>query len=387
MKEGEIAAIFNKFSQTYIKSHNPPTHLLKVINAITKCRTKALGGHKEKCNRCGYNKISYNSCRNRHCPKCQNYTREKWLIKRKEELINTVYYHVVFTIPNRLNDLALLNQKVIYTMLFKATSETLLELALDRKHLGGRIGVMAILHTWGQTLSIHPHIHCVVTGGGLSIDGKRWVFPKKSRKKKKFFIHVNIISDLFKKKFLFYLKDAYKKETLKFSGKIYSLSVKETFNHFLTELYDKKWVTYCKRPFGGTEKIIDYLGRYTHKIAITDNRITKVVQDRIHFSYRDYRDHEKVKQTSLSTLDFIHKFLYHVLPPQFFKIRYYGLLSSKNKKCSLTRCRELLGEVKKVVKYETIREWLLHITGVDPAICPRCKIGLLGIVEHLLPET
>ena len=197
-KQIEIADIFRKYSRKYIESGNPPSHILKVINAITKCRTRALGGHIEQCNQCGYQKISYNSCRNRHCPKCNNYAREKWLIKRKQEVLNIAYYHVVFTIPALLHSIALLNSRLFYTILFKSVSETLIDLAKDSKHLGARIGIMTVLHTWGQNLYIHPHIHCVVTGVGLTEDGKRWIYPKKSKRCKKFFIHVNILSDLFK---------------------------------------------------------------------------------------------------------------------------------------------------------------------------------------------
>lgn len=385
----EIADIFRQYSSEYIKSGNPPSHILKVINAIVKCRTKALGGHIEQCNQCGYQRISYNSCRNRHCPKCNNYAREKWLIKRKQEILNIAYYHVVFTIPALLHSITLFNSKLVYTILFKAVSETLIDLAKDSKHLGARIGIITVLHTWGQNLYIHPHIHCVVTGGGLSENGKRWITPKKSKRGKKFFIHVNILSDLFKKKFLYYLKDAYIKEQLQLKGEISYLANKADFAILMSQLYKKRWVTYCKIPFAGSEQIFNYLARYTHKIAITNNRIKRLENDRVYFSYRDYRDQNKIKETSLAPLHFIHRYLLHVLPEQFFKIRYYGLFNNRSKKNYLLRCRELLDDLKEMILFENPnwRDWIIKITGIDPYLCPKCKKGLFCIVETLMPET
>jgi len=283
----ELSDIIREFGPSYRKAKKLPLHFLKVMNAIEKCRTSYLGGHVDECDSCGFIKISYNSCRNRHCPKCQSLAKEEWLIKRKQELLKVTYFHVVFTIPDILNPLALVNQKIIYGILFKAAAETLITLSKDRKHLGADIGLIAILHTWGQNLSDHPHLHCVVPGGGISEDESKWIYPKKSKKHKKFFIHVNIISDLFKKKFLFYLKRSYQNGLLKFEGRIKSLAEKKDFKILLDQLYTKRWVSYCKRPFGGPEQVLEYLGRYTHRVAISNNRIQRIENGRVFFTWKD----------------------------------------------------------------------------------------------------
>jgi hypothetical protein len=341
----------------------------------------------DECKSCGYIRISYNSCRNRHCPKCQNLAKEEWLIRRKQELLEVAYFHVVFTIPDLLNPLVLVNQKFIYGILFKAAAETLFTLCRDPKHLGANIGLIAILHTWGQNLSEHPHLHCVVPGGGLSEDGSKWVYPKKSKKNKKFFIHVNIISDLFKKKFLFYLKRSYQNGTLKFEGRIKSIAEKEDFKNLIDQLYTKKWVTYCKRPFGGPEHVIEYLGRYTHRVAISNNRIHRIENDRVFFTWKDYRDGDKVKETSLDSFEFIRRFLLHILPQEFFKIRYYGILSSRHKKTRLKKCQQILGSIINQQDSEKIdwRQLIKKLTGIDPAVCPNCKSGLLCRIETQIP--
>jgi predicted Zn-ribbon and HTH transcriptional regulator len=383
----ELADIIREFGAPYIRTKKLPLHFLKVMNAIEKCRTSYLGGHVDECDSCGYVKISYNSCRNRHCPKCQSLAKEEWLIKRKQELLAVTYFHVVFTIPDLLNPLVLVNQKIMYGILFKAVAETLISLGKDRKHLGADIGLIAILHTWGQNLSDHPHLHCVVPGGGLSEDGSKWIYPKKSKKNKKFFIHVNIISDLFKKKFLFYLKRSYQNGLLKFEGRIKSLAEKKDFKNLLDQLYTKRWVSYCKRPFGGPEQVLEYLGRYTHRVAISNNRIQRIENGRVFFTWKDYLDKDKVKETSLEVFEFIRRFLQHVLPQEFFKIRYYGILSSRNKKNKLEKCRQILGNSNNREESEKIdwRQLILKITGIDPAVCPKCKNGLLRRVEELIP--
>jgi len=383
----ELADIIREFGASYRRTKKLPLHFLKVMNAIEKCRTSLLGGHVDECDSCGYVKISYNSCRNRHCPKCQSLAKEEWLIKRKQELLEVTYFHVVFTIPDLLNPLVLVNQKIMYGILFKAAAETLITLSKDRKHLGADIGLIAILHTWGQNLSDHPHLHCVVPGGGLLEDESKWIYPKKSKKNKKFFIHVNIISDLFKKKFLFYLKRSYQNNTLKFEGKIKSLADNKHFKNLLDQLYTKRWVSYCKRPFGGPEQVLEYLGRYTHRVAISNNRIQRIENGRVFFTFRDYRDGDKVKETSLEVFEFIRRFLQHVLPREFFKIRYYGILSSRNKKNKLEKCRQILGTSNNQEESEKIdrRQLILKLTGIDPAICPKCKNGLFRRVEELIP--
>lgn len=271
----EVAGIFRRYGKEYLEKHKQPAYVLKTIGAIEKCRTSVLGGHVEKCDKCGHKRISYNSCRNHHCPKCQSLAREKWIRERKQELLPVKYFHIVFTIPEELNRIALQNKKIVYDILFKAGSETLLKLGKDEQHLGGEIGVIAVLHTWGQNLTEHPHLHCIVPEGGLSVRENKWEKPKRC-KRKDFFIHVNVISDLFKKKFLYYLKKSYGKGELRFEGKIKSINDITEFKKLMNELYSKKWITYCKQPFGGAEQVINYLGRYTHRVAISNHRIKSI---------------------------------------------------------------------------------------------------------------
>jgi hypothetical protein len=329
------------------------------MDAIERCRTAALGGHIDACDACGHIRISYNSCRNRHCPGCQFLRKEKWLEAREKELLPIPYFHVVFTIPEELNPLALRNQHVLYAILFKAVSETLEELS---KRFG-RIGVIAILHTWGQNLLDHPHVHCIVTGGGL-YQGK-WI-----RSRKKFFLPVTVMSALFRGKFLSFLKKAYRKGDLRFSGLISHLE--QTFTAFLRPLYDRDWVVYCKPPFGGPESVIRYLGRYTHRVAISNHRIIGIDDGKVSFFWKDYADGNTQKIMTLDAAEFIRRFLLHVLPDGFVKIRYFGLVANRTRKASLDACREVLGVDKKEEVAETWEEHLLRLTGVDLRECPLC---------------
>lgn len=293
------------------------------------------------------------------------------------------------TLPGELNPLALVNPKVIYQILFRAGSETLMALGKDPKHLGGEIGLLAVLHTWGQNLLEHPHLHCIVTGGGLSEDGRQWVLPKKALKKKdkhkKFFIHVNVISDLFKKKFLAYLKAAYRAGELKFIGKTNGLGSPQAFQQVLDKLYAKKWVTYCKAPFGGPEQVLKYLARYTHQVAISNRRLLKLEDGKVYFKWRDYRDgREKVMQ--VTALEFIRRFLLHVLPKRFYKIRYYGLLSSRHRQTKLVRCQELFGVARQpqAAPPQSWEDFVLELTGKDPRRCPKCEKGYL-VTKEIIP--
>lgn len=382
----EVAGIFRRYGKEYLEKHKQPVYILKAIRAIESCRTAALGGHIEKCDNCGHNRISYNSCRNRHCPKCQSLAREKWISERKKELLPVKYFHIVFTIPDKLNRIALQNKKIVYDILFKAGSETLLTLGKDKKHLGAEIGLIALLHTWGQTLIEHPHLHCIVPGGGLSEDGERWLAMKKGKKQgKDFFIHVNVISDLFKKNFLYYLKKSRDKGQLQFNGEIKSYRESAEFKKLLNELYTKKWITYCKQPFGGPEQVINYLGRYTHRVAISNHRIKSLEGGKVTFSYKDYRDRNKNKEIKLEAGEFMRRFLLHILPDNFYKIRYYGILSSKNKKIKLAQCRQLLGAEEKAEeasgRIQSLREKLYELTGIDITQCPKCKKGKMICTE------
>lgn len=383
-----MADIFRFYGSSYREANSLPLYKLKAMSAIESCRTSVLGGHIDECDLCGHQRNSYNSCRNRHCPKCQSLAKEKWLTARMAYLLPIPYFHVVFTIPKSLNRLTLVNQKVVYGILFRSAKETLLELGKDPKHLGGDIGFIAVLHTWGQTLIDHPHLHCIVTGGGLSEDGKKWLSPKKAIKKD-FFIHVNIISDLFKKKFLAYFKEAYLLDTLKFVGEITSLGTKCEFTKLIKELYKKKWNTYCKEPFGGPEHVLKYLGGYTHRVAISNNRIIKLENDKVTFRWRDYNDNNKNKTMSLDAFEFIRRFLLHILPSGFVKIRYYGILSSRNRKTKLKKCKDILGvTVNKEITTSQPESWedlLFKLNGIDPRICPRCKKGHMVLKEVIQP--
>jgi len=361
----EISDIFRDYGSEFRATYHLPETQTSIMNLIVNCRTATLGSHIEKCDNCGYKVIAYNSCRNRHCPKCQFVAREEWILKRESELIPVPYYHIVFTIPDELNNLILVNKRILYGILFKSASETLLTLGKDPKHIGAEIGVIAVLHTWGQTLTDHPHLHCIVPGGGLTTDLRKWKYPKKARHKK-FFIHVNVISDLYKKKFLFYLKKCYKNEELKFIGKVKDIGSKKEFCKLLNELYEKKWITYCKQPFGSPKQVIEYLGRYTHRVAISNSRIKRIEKEKVVFEYKDYRDSKK-KEMALSPVEFIRRFMLHILPDGFFKIRYYGMLSNRKKKKALQRCREILHKlkIKEPPNNETTKSFRWE--------CPKCK--------------
>lgn len=386
----EVAGIFRRYGKEYLEKHKQPAYVLKAIGAIEKCRTASLGGHTDKCDRCGHTRISYNSCRNRHCPKCQSLAREKWIMERKKELLPVKYFHIVLTVPEELNRIALQNKKIVYDILFKAGSETLIKLGRDEKHLGGEIGIVAVLHTWGQNLIEHPHLHCIVPGGGLSERKNKWEKPKKT-KKKNFFIHVNVISDLFKKKFLYYLKKSYDRSQLRFEGKIESINDVTEFKKLMNALYSKKWITYCKQPFDGPEEVINYLGRYTHRVAISNHRIKSTEGGEVTFSYKDYRDGSKTKEMTLEAGEFIRRFLLHVLPDNFYKIRYYGILSSRNKKTKLTQCRQILGvkesNVEETGASKNWKEILYELTGVDVTQCPECKKGKMILVETMMARS
>ena len=383
----EVADIFRTYGPAYreVHGHEMPLRHFRVMRAIEICRTAELGGHLDQCDQCGTVSISYNSCRNRHCPKCQSLEKERWLEAREKEMLPTSYFHIVFTLPEGLRPLALRNQKVVYNLLFKSVCETLTELARDSKHLGAEIGFMAILHTWSQTLIDHPHLHCLVTGGGLSPDGKRWVCSKKD-----FFIPVHVLSSLFRGKFLDGLKKEYGAGKLKFPGQIEELKEASAFKRFLTNLYHQEWVVYCRPPLKNPEKVMDYLGRYTHRVALSNDRLVKMEGNQVTFRWRDSADNNKIKWLTLEAFEFIRRFLLHVLPNQFVKIRYYGILSHRSRKGKLLRCKRLLGvvtsEETEQVSKETWQDLLTRITGIDPTICPHCGKGKMIQREILLPQ-
>ena len=364
----EVADIFRDYGQEYRKQNNIPYHVHKVMNAIEACRTAALGGHVYQCEHCNHQKIAYNSCRNRHCPKCQGLAQEKWVLNRKKDLLPIDYYHVVFTIPAELNPLVLRNKKELYNIHFRACARTLMELAKDDKHLGAEIGFISILHTWGQNLMDHPHIHCIATGGGLSPKGY-WIPSRK-----KFLLPIKVMSRLFKGKYLAFLKELYLQGKLLFTGVIDYL--KKDFQGLLNILYKKEWIVYCKPPFSTVNQVFDYIGRYTHRVAISNHRIKKVENDKVTYSYRDYSDGNKNKLMTIDALEFIRRFLMHVLPQRFVKIRHYGLLSNRGRKTKLQRCKELILEMAQeqvsTIIEETSQDILLGYYQ-----CPVCKKGKL----------
>ncbi len=372
----EVADIFRAFGPSYRELHGSemPLRHLRVMRAVEVCRTAKLGGHIDQCDHCGQQRISYNSCRNRHCPKCQSLAKERWLEARKKDLLPIAYFHLVFTLPEILRSLALRNQKVVYNLLFQAVAETLLQLARDRKYLGAEIGFIALLHTWSQTLIHHPHVHCLVTAGGLSLGGKRWIFSRPG-----FFIPVKVLSSLFRGKFLGGLKKVYAAGELKFPGKIEVLKGGPAFQKFLTDLYRQKWVVYCKPPLKRAEEVVEYLGRYTHRVALTNDRLVSFEGKQVTLRWRDSADGNKIKLLTLEVLEFIRRFLLHVLPDRFVKIRHYGLLSNRGRKKKLGQCQKLLGVLNKEEPVESPQEaWedlLTRITGIDPRVCPFCGKG------------
>ena len=381
----ELADVFRAYGEQYCRRHPlPPSHF-KLMRLVMACRTAALGGHLERCDACGFQRPAYNSCRNRHCPKCQMMAKARWLQQRKTELLPVGYFHTVFTIPHELNPIALCNKKALFDILFQSAAKTLQEFAADPKHgLGGRIGFIAILHTWDQTLLDHIHLHCLVPGGVLSFDASRWISTREN-----FLFPVKALSRVFRGKFIEALKQAFAKGRLIFPGKTAALGTQQSFARLTRSLWQKEWVVYSKKPFAGPESVLDYLGRYTHRVAISNHRITSIEDGTVSFTYRDRRHGGKVKQMTLTAEEFIRRFLLQVLPDSFMRIRHFGFLANRCKQQYLSRCRELLGyEAASSAGAEmTAREMLAHLTGMDLDRCPHCGRGTMHIVEHLPPTT
>ena len=375
----EVADIFNRYGNAYRSAHPMPANRLRVMRAIEVCRTKELGGHVDACEHCGTKLISYNSCRNRHCPKCQFLKKEQWIEAREKDLLPIVYFHVVFTLPHLLNPLVLYNQELLYNLLFRAVSETLRQLAKDPKRLGAEIGFISILHTWGQNLMDHFHLHNIVTGGGLTPNGE-WKSCTG-----RFFIRVEVLSELFRGKFLGYLKELHKEKKLVYPGDLKSPGA---FNALLSKLYQTEWVSYCKPPFKRTQDVIDYLGRYTHRIAISNHRLVKLEDDKVTFRWRDYADSNKSKIMTLDAHEFIRRFLLHVLPGRFVKIRHYGLLGNRCRIQKIELARQLLAvntveQKQPEEQAQTWQERLLRLTGFDVTRCPNCGERTMKTVETI----
>ncbi|MEG1009652.1 MAG: IS91 family transposase [Clostridia bacterium] len=335
MSKYTVQEIFQLYGDDYIKKYNLSSEQWKVFNAIRKCKTKDLGVHLIICKECGQSIISYNSCRNRHCPMCQNYAKEKWIEKESGYLLDCPYFHIVTTVPSELNKLFLYNQKQLYNILFKATSETILELCEDPKWLGAKVGIASLLHTWGQTMQFHPHIHSIVTGGGIK--NNKWVQSKEN-----YLFKVQVLSSLFKGKFLSMLKHI--RQDLIFPNDLSYIKDDKSFNNFLRPLYNKDWVTYIEPPKGKPKNVIEYIGRYSFKVAISNERIKNIDNGFITFEYKDYKDNSKIKEMTISADEFIRRFLLHALPKNFTKIKHYGLLTNRSKTYLIKLCRILIGQ-------------------------------------------
>ena len=379
----EVAEVVRQHGDAFLERYGDAlsSEQRRALSDIAVCRTAALGGHVEECDRCGHRQIAYNSCRNRHCPKCQAAAAAEWVEAREAELLPVEHYHVVFTLPAAIGPIALQNPRVVYGFLFRAAAETLQQIAADPKHLGAEIGFLAVLHTWGQNLQHHPHVHCVVPGGGLSPDGSRWVSCRPG-----FFLPVRVLSRVFRGKFLALLRGAFDRGKLSFHGRIATLADPGEFQHRLAASAQTEWVVYAKPPFGGPEQVLKYLARYTHRVAISNSRLTALEGDEVEFLWKDYAHKGKQKTMRLKTVEFIRRFLLHVVPSGFVRIRHDGFLANRVCHEKRARCRELLGVV-------PAPEPVTPVSSAEPEetpegqlvahVCPCCGQGRMVIVETL----
>ncbi len=392
----EVADILRAAGARFLQVHRGYLSVaqLRAMNDLPRCRTAALGGHLDACHACGEIQVSYNSCRNRHCPKCQGAARAKWLAARQAELLSVPYFHVVFTLPQTLAPLALQNPRVMYGVLFRAASQTLQELAADRKYLGAKIGLLAVLHTWGQNLMHHPHVHCVVPAGGISPDGTKWI----GTKRKDFFLPVRVLSRVFRGKLIDMTKRAYAAGELSFHGQLAQYAPGAAFEHLLNVAVRKDWIVYAKRPFGGPEVVLRYLARYTHRVAIANSRLLAHDGKQVTFRWKDYAAAGAQKKMTLATDEFIRRFLLHVLPSGLVRIRHYGWMANRGRSEKLALCRRLLGVVEQTPVDENPADThpdTTHDPAADqdacelPSIaprCPACKSGYLLRIDSIQPQ-
>ena len=382
----EVADIFRRYGAAYRqrRAGSLSRGQRRVMSAIELCGTAALGGHLEQCDSCGHQRPAYNSCRNRHCPKCQSLARAQWLEDRQAELLPVEYFHVVFTVPEEIAAIGYQNKEVVYSILFRATAETLQTIAADPKHLGAEIGFLAVLHTWGQNLLFHPHLHCVIPGGGISPDGKHWIACRPG-----FFLSVRVLSRLFRRLFLEHLKVAYETGKLQFFSSLDRLRDPKEFASYLIPLRQAEWVVYAKPPFGGPEQVLNYLGRYTHRVAISNNRLLDIDHGKISFRWKDYRDDSRQKTMTLEADEFIRRFLLHVLPDGFQRLRHYGFLSRRYRQAKLALCRQLLGVNLTLTVTVTqqdkpdYRDLCEKLTGQSLRECPVCHAGQMVVIAIL----
>jgi hypothetical protein len=378
----EVADVFRRYGQTYRQQRGASlsTAQRRAMTAIELCHTAALGGHVERCDSCGHQRVWYNSCRSRCCPACQSLARAQWLEDRQAELLDTQYFHVVFTVPQEIAAIAYQNKAAVYDILFHAAAETLRTIAADPTHLGADIGFFGVLHSWGQNLMFRPHIHFVVPGGGISLDGTRWVTCRPG-----FFLPVRVLSRLFRRLFLRQLEEAYLAGRLKFFSSLQHLTERTAFQRHLAPVRTAEWFVYAKKPFAGPQQVLDYVGRYTHRIAISNNRLLSIHDGKISFRWKDYRNRNHLGTMTLTADEFIRRFLLHVLPEGFQRIRYYGFLCNRYREQKLRRCRELLGmETETPPASEQSDDYRDHyeaVAGVSLKECPVCHHGHMVLVE------
>jgi hypothetical protein len=376
----EVADIFRRYGEAYRAQHTLSTAQRRVMTAIELCRTAALGGHVEACDQCGHRRIAFNICRDRHCPRCQSLARAQWLEDRRAELLDTQYFHVVFALPAPIAAIAYQNKALVYSLLFRATAATLRTIAADPRHLGAEIGFFAVLHTWGQNLLHHPHLHCVVPGGGFSPDRTRWIACKPG-----LFLPVRVISRLFRRLFLEHPEKAFDACKLQFFSDLRALSERNAFRRYVAPLRKVEWVVYAKPPFAGPERVLDYVGRYTHRVAISNNRLVDIEDGAVRFRWKDYRHGDRQKGMTVSAGEFIRRFLLHVLPEGFHRIRYYGFLGNRYREQKLAHCRNLLGmpvpEASGSRAPKEYRDRYEQLTGRSLRQCPACHQGQMIIIE------
>ena len=377
----ELADIFRLYGDDYRRSYAVSYEQLKVMHHIEICRTAELGGHVEQCDRCAFEQIAYNSCRDRHCPKCQTLTKEQWLNDRKAELLGCSYFHLVFTLPHDLNPIILSNKKTTVNILFAAVNQSLQAFAKDPQwRLEGRLGFISVLHTWSQTLIDHFHLHCLIPAGALSFKKDKWIPARDS-----FLFKITSLSKEFRKRYLKLLLSAYLKDTLVFSKKTAAFESKQNFQKLINSVSKTKWIAYAKRPFAGPQQVLEYLGRYTHRVAISNNRIISIDNGRVTFTYRDRQKDNEIKKMTLVADEFIRRFLLHVLPKGLMKIRYFGFLSHTNKKEQIPLIRNLIDPQATLPEKinESINEMMLRLTGIDITCCPQCKKGKMIRIRKL----
>jgi hypothetical protein len=387
-REGlEVADVIRHFGAAFRDRHGASlsTARRRAMSAIERCRTAALGGHVEQCGDCGHQRAAYNSCRNRNCPKCQGLARVRWLEDRQAELLDVPYFHVVFTLPQEIEVIAFQNQTAVYDILFQAASETLRTIAADPKHLGAEIGFLGVLHTWGQNLQHHPHVHFLVPGGGIAPDGESWIACRP-----RFFLPVRVLSRMFRGLFLHYLEKAFAAGELNFVHSCRHLQEPAAFRRHLAPVHRTEWVVYAKRPFAGPAQVLDYVGRYTHRVAISNNRLLEMDNGKVRFRWKDYRDGDRQKTMTLDGGEFIRRFLIHVLPDGFHRIRYSGFLANCHRARKLALCRKLLGMASVEPAADPpadYRDRFEALTGTSLRECPHCHTGIMVVIGCIARPT